>query len=300
MRYAEPVNECSVYVSSGAFKTRSVPEIVQLALESGLERIELSSGAAWSPDMLGRVRETCGMPIRYLVHNYFPVPRTPFVLNLAAAEATSLVRSRAHCRAAVDLAAELRAPLYSVHSGFAFSARPEQLGKDLTQAPRVSLDEAHEIFVESLKELCRYGEQKSVRIAVENNVVAPFNLVNGENRLCLCATAEDMLKTWSDVGSSNLGFLIDTGHTKVTARSLGFDVDVFVDRVKPHVVAFHLSDNNGLADSNASVSEQSWFLPRLTEFPEATMVLEAYALKIEEILANCNLIERARRAPRAA
>ena len=291
------MNNQAPYVSTGAFKTRTVAELVEWALKAGLDRIELSSGAAWSPDMLDRVRETSGAPIHYLVHNYFPAPRTPFVLNLASSDAASLAQSRAHCRGAVDLAAELNAPMYSFHAGFAFSARPEQLGKNLTDAPRVPLDDAHAIFVESLKELCHYGETKNVRIVVENNVVAPFNLIHGENKLLLCATAEDMLRTYSDVGSSNLGFLVDTGHVKVSAKSLGFDVHAFLDQVKPHLIAFHLSDNDGLSDSNAPVDEKSWFVPRLSEFPEAIIVLEAYSLEIDEIRANCDLIEKARRTP---
>lgn len=282
------------FVSTGAFKTRSVRECVEWALKGGVDRIELGSGSHWSPDVLQPIRETSGRPIRYLVHNYFPPHEQPFVLNLASSDPEARERSLAHCRQAIDLSVELRAPFFSVHAGFAFKAKPEHLGRPVTQVPRVTLEQAHETFVRSLKELCAYASRRCVRLAVENNVIHPFNLVNGRNLVSLCATAEEILRTYAEVGASNLGILIDVGHLKVTATSLGFDRHAFLDRVAPHVVAFHLSDNNGLADQNRPFDEQAWFLPRMADFPNATMVLEAYDLDLDQIRDQCRMITQAR------
>lgn len=286
------------YISTGAFKSKLVSEIVALALRSRLHHIELSSGTAWAPDLLDAVRNTSGNPVKYLVHNYFPSHRDPFVLNLAAADDTALRRSREHCRAAIDLCHEFNAPFFSVHAGFAFQAKPENLGRDVTKLPRVSLEESQETFVESLRDLCAYGQTKQVEVLVENNVVHPFNLIEGKNRVGLCATAEDMLRTYAEVGASNLAFLIDVGHLNVTANSLGFDRDRFLDDVAPHVAAFHLSDNDGTADRNLPFGEDAWFLPKLAEYPRAAMILEAYALDMPVIVETCRVIERAcRRVP---
>lgn len=284
----------SPFVSTGAFKTRSVQQIVAWALDGGLDRIELGSGADWVPDLLQPIRETSGRPIHYLVHNYFPPHERPFVLNLAASDPDTLARSQVHCRHAIDLSAELRAPFFSVHAGFAFKARPEHLGRDVTQAPRVTLEQAHETFVRSVRDLCAYADRKGVRLAIENNVIASFNLVNGRNLVGLCATADEILQTYKDVGSSNLGFLIDVGHLKVTATSLGFDMQTFLDRVSPHIMAFHLSDNDGRADQNRPFDGHAWFIPRLAEFPDAAMVLEAYDLDIDVIRENCRVVVEAR------
>jgi sugar phosphate isomerase/epimerase len=287
------VNDRNIHISTGAFKTRSVSEIISLALKSGLRHIELSSGTVWAPDMLDPVRKTSGHPINYLVHNYFPPHQDPFVLNLASGEDGTLQRSRSHCRLAVDLCCELNAPFFSVHGGFAFQGKPENLGKDVTRLPRISLEEAHEIFVKSLRDVCTYAATKQVRVLVENNVVHPFNLVAGKNRVGLCATAEDMLRTYADVGAGNLAFLIDVGHLKVTANSLGFDRDEFLDDVGPYVEAFHLSDNDGTADRNLAFGDEAWFLPRLADFPRATMILEAYSLEMPDIIKTCRTVERA-------
>lgn len=281
------------HVSSGAFKTKSVRHCVELALKAGLDGLELSSGSDWVSDILQPIFGTAGRQINYLVHNYFPPHERPFVLNLAASDTDILVRSLAHCREAIDLSAELHAPFFSVHAGFAFNARPEHLGQDVTQAPRVSLEEAHKTFVRNLRDLCAYAERKGIKLAVENNVIASFNLVYGKNVLGLCVTADDILRTYKDVGAPNLGFLIDVGHLKVTANSLNFDMHAFLDRVAPHVLAFHLSDNDGMEDQNQPFDSRAWFIPRLAEFPSATMVLEAYDLDLEEIRENCHVIVEA-------
>lgn len=287
------MNPAAPYVSSGAFKTRSVAEIVALAVCHGLHRVELGSGTAWAVDMLEPVRRTAGAPIDYLVHNYFPAHQDPFVLNLASSDPDGLDRSLAHCRQAVDLCHELQAPFFSVHAGFAFAAKPEQLGRDQTKIPRIALEQAHEIFVRSLRELCAYAGEKNIIVAVENNVIAPFNLIGGKNRLGLCATAEDILETRKDVDCPNLAFLIDVGHLKVTANALGFDRAAFLDKVAPHVTAFHLSDNDGETDQNLPFGNEAWFLPWLAEFPSAAMILEAYSLEPAVIADTCRVVERA-------
>lgn len=293
------MNGQSVYVSSGAFKTRSVPEVVVLARNAGLHRIELGSGMIWAPDVLDAVRLTSGSPISYLVHNYFPPHENPFVLNLAASDAAVLEQSRAYCRQAIDLSRELGAPFFSVHAGFAFAAHPDQLGGDLTGAPRIPLERAQEIFVDSLRGLCAYAGQRAVRVLVENNVIARFNLVDGRNKLGLCATAEDILETYAAIDSPNLAFLIDVGHLKVTASALNFDMHTFLDHVGPYAAAFHLSDNDGTADQNRPFDDRAWFVPRLVEFPEATMIIEAYRLGVSQMLDVRRVIERARERVRA-
>jgi sugar phosphate isomerase/epimerase len=247
----------------------------------------------WEAEQLEPLRATAGM-IEYLVHNYFPPPPDSFVLNLASADPACLERTKAHCRAAVDLCAELGAPFFSVHSGFAFHAQPEDLGRDLTRAPRIGMERAHDIFIESLRGLCGYAATKQIAVAIENNVVAPFNLVDGGNSMLLCATAEQMLSTHRDVACDNLAFLVDVGHVKVTATTLGFSPRRFLDEVATHVAGFHLSDNDGHADTNQLFDADAWFVPALAAFPDAVMVVESYALELPDIQRACAVVDRAR------
>lgn len=273
-----------VYISTGAFKTRELRPILETCLHNGIHHLELSSGTRFEEGMLDIVLQYHRRPTQYLVHNYFPPNRDPFVLNLASTNEYTLQRSRDHCRTAIALAAELGAPYYSVHAGAAMHARPEDLGRPQTHLIHKDVQKAYETFVDSVALLSRYAASKGLRLLVENHVVAPFNLIDGENRFLFASTAEDILRFLTDIGDSALGILLDVGHLKVTAASLGFDPCELVDQVAPYVRAFHLSDNDGRSDQNLSFGRDAWFMNLLPDFPEATYIIEAYRLEPSDIL----------------
>ena len=267
----------AIYASSGAFMGRDLPVILEEAATAGVERIELSSGVAWRPDNLDVVRRNRSR-FGFLVHNYFPPPEQPFVLNLASADPGIRARSLAHCRGAIDLAHELETDLFTVHAGFAIEPKVSELGRPITGEAAVDLDEAYRIFRDSVGALVTYGQKSGVRLGVENNVVAPFNLRDGLNTFLLMGTAEEIARLAADVASPWLGFLIDTGHLNVSARTLGFDRDRFLETVRPWLVGWHLSDNDGTADSNHPFDGDAWFLPWIARTPGAAVVIEAYRL----------------------
>ena len=266
-----------IYFSTGAFASRKLPQILDDCLAEEIDKLELSGGVVFDPEFQRRVLHL-RPSIRFLVHNYFPPPKRPFVLNLASDEHDALEQSIEHCKNALLLSNTLEAPFYSVHSAFAARLRPEHLGSRILDAPPIPRQKAYQTFVSSVHELCKFASKLGIGLLVENNVVAPFNLVDGRNDLLLMATADEMLEFHADVGHDALGFLIDVGHVNVTARTLGFDRVSFIDRVAPFVRAFHLSENNGEEDENKPISSDAWFLPAIAAQPEATMVIEAYNL----------------------
>lgn len=282
-----------IYISSGAFKTTDLAEMLEVAKRAGISKLELSSGLRLPEGGLARLKRARSEGMRFLVHNYFPAPDTPFVLNLGSTEAASRRQSLDHCRRAVDICAELGSAFYSVHSGFAVHAKPGDLGHDLTLARRSSRAEAQLVFVESLRELCAYAAKASVSVAIENNVLAAFNLVGGKNELLLGVTQQEMLETLAAVGAPNLGLLLDVAHARVSATALGFDADEFLRAVKPKVMALHLSDNDGRSDQNWPVTSNSWFLPHLPSFRDVPAVLESYKLEPAQIQACSAAIEAA-------
>jgi len=267
--------------------------MLALAERQGADGVELGPAIPLSVESFRNGWQAISSGPQLLIHNYFPRPAEDFVLNLASADWGILRKSRAHCRQAVDLCAEIGSPFYSVHAGFAFEARPGDLGKDLSGLHRSSLAEAGSAFTESLRELCLYGREKRVRILVENNVLAPFNLVDGRNEMLLCVTARELLDTIASVGMPNIGLLVDTGHLKVSARSLGFSVASFLDEVAPYVEAFHLSENDGMKDDNRVFDGNAWFINRLAGFPSASLVIEVSGGEEREIGEMVSILKKA-------
>lgn len=274
------------FVSTGVFGQRALPEILKECKALGIHGVELSSGAAGERNLAELLDEEKRQGTNFLIHNYFPPPKRHFVLNLASRDEENLGLSREHCRSAIGLCSRLGIPFYSVHSGFAFEARPEHLGKPLTEVEAFSLEQAEETFVESLKILCDFGAKVNVRLLIENNVVTRANLVDGQNRLLLGATAEDLGRICENVRRGNLGLLLDVGHLKVTARTLKFEVGDFFERLRNLIEAFHVSENDGTVDNNQPFDKTAWFIPYVRAFPSAVIVLEAYRLG-RETLRKC-------------
>jgi sugar phosphate isomerase/epimerase len=247
-----------VYVSTGAFQLRSLEAIFRQAEGMGLRCIELSGGIEHSPEILSTVLEYSGS-FRFLVHNYFPPPAEPFLLNLASPKDDVVERSLAMCLQAVDLCSEIDAPFYSVHCGFTFDSEdgshmgsPAQL--DLA---RITMDEALHHFTRRLKMLCRYGESRGVKIAIENNVIAQFGLIDGENRLALGADARGLAEIFDRVPYDGLGLLLDVGHAKVNRHTIGAGVNELVETFGDRILAVHVSDNDGKEDQNLPLEEES-------------------------------------------
>jgi len=258
--------------------------ICRLATDADIRNIELNNGRKHVSGITGNL---AGLKKKYglnfLIHNYFPPPKIEFVLNLASQNQSALSRSITHCKNAIKLAGELKAPVYSVHAGLRLDPSSPELGKPVKQANLVPYEAAYKTLARSLAILCDYARDFSVEIAVENNVLAPFNLNRGKNELLLMCEAREFLTLFKDVRKANLKALIDMGHLNVTSATLGFDKADFINKLKDRIALFHLSDNKGVEDTHGLISERSWFWDALRDFKDTKCVIESRNLTLEQI-----------------
>jgi sugar phosphate isomerase/epimerase len=274
-----------IYVSTTSFQTHHLPEIFALCAADGIDAVELSVAKSWNLDLLRR--ESARRPL--LVHNYFPPPAEPFLLNLASQDPANLQRSLDHCFRAIDLSAEFGAPIYAAHGGFGADLGPALLGRPEAQAVLLAesfapSDRIFTTLVESSRALCAYGRERGVRFLIENNVLSPRNGVHGR-RLIPMAHPDELLSLAQAVGDPDFGFLIDVGHANVSANALRFDRDEMITRLAPHIAAFHLSDNDSIYDQNRPFGRDAWFMRHLKAFPQAVLTLELSALAPSAIIA---------------
>jgi len=277
----------NAYLSTGATQSQSLDEAITFCLEHGIDHVELSSGIKYQPNILDPVLESKNK-IHYLVHNYFPPPQDPFVLNLAASDRSELKKSSDLCRTAIDLSADLGAPFYSVHSGFAFRLAPDLLGDPEGQVsiPDEAFnlyDDAYQTFGESIEVLADYAESRNIGLLFENNVVSSVHLSKQKGRAFLMVSAKEILRFLCEINHPNLGLLVDVGHLNVTATTFGFDRTEFINQVSPYIGAFHLSDNDGKVDNNLSFTENTWFCPLIKDFVNVPLVIEVYDLTWPQI-----------------
>jgi sugar phosphate isomerase/epimerase len=249
-----------IFVSTGGERRQTAVDAALQYFAHGVNCVELSGGAYSS---------TCEVDLRALpgemclqVHNYFPPPSTPFVFNLASTDSEVATRSLAHVRNAIRIAVMLRRPIYSFHAGFRINPAVRELGNRLSKHSLLARDTALNVFGDRLIALAEEAGREGVTLLVENNVINALNhQIYGEDPLLL--THPDEIATFMERAPSNVGLLMDVAHLKVSANTLDFDMVAAHEKVRRWIKGYHLSDNDGTADTNHPVSDTSWFWGQL-------------------------------------
>jgi len=277
-----------IYISTGGDRIRKGYEYVLELMKHGIDAVELSGGAA-DDSQLEKLKLI--KPILSLqVHNYFPPPLEPFVLNLASGNDEISAKSIDLVRKSINWAIELGNPVYSVHAGFLFDPQPKDLGQNISKVNLLKRDQAFELFVERIKMLAQECDSKGVTLLIENNVLTKENLLNfGENPFLLVDSIE--CQKFMKRMPSNVKLLIDVAHLKVSAKTLQFDAIKMLNECSEWTFAYHLSDNDGISDSNQPISLDSWFWPYLKQNVNF-YVLEVYGLLPEELLQQSGLVKQ--------
>ncbi len=244
-----------VFVSTGGFKSSAL-DAVRFLQKSGLTHIELSGGKC-TPGMQGSLRKL-SPESTFQLHNYFPPPEVPFVLNLCDPDPVGRARSLSFVCAAIELGVEFGSRTYSFHAGFLGTPAVTELGGTWKVADRLGVDQGIEIFVAAVQQVHEFAQERGVQLLVENNVL------NGSTSE---ACGEDILLMTSPTGiravmnllPPGVQLLLDVAHLRVSARTLGFDQMEALRDLTDLIGGYHLSDNDGLADCNEPVRDDSWF-----------------------------------------
>lgn len=276
----------AVFVSSNCL-AKGIRETVSTLINAGINNIELGPSQEYDEgiaEFLASINHA-----QFIVHNYFPAPRNPFILNLASSNQRIRERSMAQARKSISLCPLLGSELFSVHAGFITD--PALEGGHLnfgSLTGDADYETTFNSFVASIKELLELAVPQGVKVAVENNTCLPA--WRGHLLLCEAAEFERLL---TEVPSPNLGINLDLGHLNVSARTLNFDKYEFIQRVKSKVFAVHVHDNDATDDSHEPLREDSWISRVLVRgnFNEHTpIILEAHNLTGSQVSSQLNLI----------
>lgn len=280
----------AVYVSTNSFFDRTPAGIRRTVGESTITHVELSAVQADNATAVKLARDLHRDGVRVLLHNYFPPPARPFLLNLASSHGKTLRQSREHCARAMELSAELGAPFFAAHAGFALELPPALLGQPEAQREfcRTHADgkaalRATEIFRESVAGLIAEGRRWGISFLIENHVVSKGLGAEAASALLLGLFSEQ-IQAWA-AALDGFGLLLDMGHLRCTARTMSFDPEKFCAAIAPLVRAFHLSDNDGYSDEHRPFDHSAWFLEFVKKRPEIPATLEFQVSRPDEITA---------------
>lgn len=279
----------TTFASSGS----RVTDVVHFLLERGVRRIELGSIHAHEEGVEDSLR---GLGAAYLVHNYFPPPPEPFVVNLASADRAIRARSLEHALASVAFTARLGAGAYTFHPGFLgdpTSASGWSGSYDFVfgpEAPAVAgYRAAFDRFVDAARQIAVRAETLGVRVAVESE-----GSVARRNRLLL-QRPEEFDALFEAVPSAALGVNVNLGHLNLAARAFGFDRMAFIERVAHRIVAFELSHNGGLEDEHRPPVPDTWYwaVVRDPRFAACPVIVECRGTPVDVVVQAVSAVEAA-------
>ena len=184
-----------------------------------------------------------------------------------------LKNSIEHAKKAIQLTAGFGGKYFSFHAGYLLDPQPKELGRKIKANKLNSRTDGISQFVNNVIELAAYADVFNITLLIENNVISKNNFDSfGCNPLLMAESVET--KVIFNQMPRNVKLLIDVAHLKVSANTLNFDAVEYLYEFSDITAAYHISDNNGLEDSNELFTENSWFVDHIRKD------LEYYSLEI--------------------
>jgi len=280
-----------VYVSTSCLRnTSNVFDVLKAYAEAGLSNVELGVAHRHVGELSPHGFKRYGF--NFLCHHYFPPPAKPFIVNLASQDMMILKQSKEQIKRSIEFCCNLGIRLFTFHAGF--RADPDEKFKFHRGQQVAPYETAFNTFLASVEELNSYALERGVGIAIENNVLSDYNVVDGQNPFLLLCEAEEFERLWERIPSANVGILLDLGHLKVTSHWLNFDRYQFIDRVRDRVFAIHLHENNGRLDEHRELDKTSWCFEVISRkyFSGLPVVLESVGLTVNQIVHEVSAIEK--------
>jgi len=246
----------TVYISTGGYSNVSADKSVKDLIENGITSIELSGGLH-TPDLIDnlfKIKEKA----KFQIHNYFPSPKNPFVVNLASLDNDVANQSLEHIKNALQCCARLGSKYYSFHAGFLCDIKVSELGARVQKRELYDRKKSKDLFLERILRISNIAKNLDIQLMIENNVFSKRNKMEFEDNPFLMCDSNECLQLIKQT-PKNVKLLIDVAHLKVSANSLNFDPNKMMVDCQNYIGGYHLSDNDGLSDTNATFDKNAWF-----------------------------------------
>lgn len=283
-----------IFISTGALsRNMLIDDMIPLLQEKGIKNLELASGARFeNRESILKAKDS----FNFMIHNYFPVPEVPQVLNTAVDDKETyefVSRSIEFCK-------DLGSDIYSVHAGYVSRFKSNELGnvnkqKKMTPVSLGAYRRSYDEFIGCANNILIMARKQGVNVFFENNGISKLSLNDhDEAPRSHLARVVDYHEFCADV--PNAGLLYDVAHARISSYAFGEDPEFHFRAFSSSIKAFHLSDNNGISDTNDPICDESWFLPYLKQFLKRSkfptpLVIEVYDISPAEICEQISLLE---------
>lgn len=280
----------NVYVSSGFYKNKNPVDTLKYFTKSKINNIELSGGSHINEKQINKIRLLNKNKTKIRIHNYFPPPKSKFVINLASQDKIIIKKSLQQLKKSILLAKKLNNTYFSFHAGFRFDPKPKQLGKKFKKISLLNKNDSENIFLKNLVKLNFFAKKNNVKLLIENNVINKKNHKIFKGNPLLLTNPTDIINFFKKT-PKNVGFLLDVGHLKVSSVSENFKLEEAIMKLNKITNGYHLSDNNGKEDQNKNFTKNAWFIKYLKKNLNY-YTLEIYKTNINKIYKTKLMLEK--------
>jgi len=280
-----------IFISSCYIKKNKISDILKNSFINNIENLEITAGTNFyqniNDDLTKYLKKK---KINFRFHNYFPPPKKHFFINLASNNDKIRSASIEITKKIIDTSCRFNSKIVGIHAGFLYDINPTN--KKPVSRNILDLNEGIKLFTKSYLKIKKYADKKKIKLYLENNVLDKYNFKFFNNKIPL------LLLTYNDYlffkKKLNINILLDVGHLKVTCKTLKLDFEKQLLDLSNNTDYLHLSDNDGIKDSNSEIKTNSKmykYMKKIKNFKKKNLTVEVIGLNQSlKTLNNLNAI----------
>ena len=272
----------NLYVSTTFIKDgKKIKMALDILKSAGVENVEIGSSHAYESNY----NYIKNYKFNFLIHNYFPVPKKDFVINIASLSKKIRERSINQIKRSIEFYKKINAKIYTFHPGFIgdpLRANRNKKNYDFIWKKKNIKDQyllAYNQMILSLKKIVNFAKKKDVKIAIETE--GSFKKRN----FLLLQRPEEYKNLFKFFSPKDIGINLNIGHLNLASNAFSFSKSKFVDMLKPYIVAIELSHNNGIEDQHLPLKKNQWYWKIINDpdFSKVYKILEFRNTNIKNI-----------------
>ncbi len=228
----------------------------------------------------------------YIVHNYFPVPKKPIVVNISSLDENIRKLSIEHVKKSIIFCNNLNARLYTFHPGFVIDPIKASSNKNsydfIWESKKINknlINKTKLHFFNSLDKIIKFAKRYNVNIAIETE--GSYY----KNELLIMQKPEEYEEIFTKYSNNDLGINLNIGHLNLSSKFYKFDKFEFIDYIKKYIVAIELSHNNGFEDQHLPLKSNAWYWKLIQDkrFRKIIKILEFRNTNVKKLVSNIQL-----------
>lgn len=281
----------NIYISTTFLPDQEkLKSAIDILNKNDLYNIEIGSNHQYEENYNYVLKKKCN----YLIHNYFPVPKKSFVINIASLDNKIRSRSINQIKKSILFCKKSKAKLYTFHPGFLSDPEGEGNGnkksrnydfKWKAKLLKKNYSVSWSYMIKSIKEIVEFAKKKNINIAIETE-----GSVNASDHLLMQKPIEykKFMKIFSN---KEIGINLNIGHLNLASKKFKFDKFKFIKLISNYIVAFECSHNYGRDDNHLPLKKYAWYWRVLKnkKYENLPKILEFRYVSVQKILNSVKL-----------